>query len=70
MHLFKNGGDFDVLSGRGLTPLAYGSQRLLLFLSLEEGVTTVSQDLEGPKRKSIEASIGNNRLMNEKIFGA
>lgn len=69
MLLFKKGGSLDRVTSKGLTPLAFGSQSLLSFLSLETGVTLVSpellkmnKDLERAKRlESFEGLASQNQ---------
>lgn len=80
MFLFKSGGNLDKLNNDGFTPVAFGSQKLLSFLSLEKATSFVirlpnqdndihnspndPQEIQGPTQKS-----NNGLMMTSKIFG-
>ena len=82
MFLYKNGGSLDSVNKEGFTPMAFGSQKLLSFLSLEKGISVISkpqkkdhlpldkeEQLEGLFYGKLAADLKNNELMNSKIVG-
>lgn len=77
MLLYKKGGSLDTVDNEGFTPVAFGSPKLLSFLSLEKGITLINKPQlpkEKPSSRFQERApmiqeIGNNELMSSRMQG-